>query len=259
MAEQKEKQWAKVPAEAIEDRRLSPTEFRVLVTLLSFADGSTGWTWRPMARLEIAERCGVSVQNISRATAALARYGWVVKLGNGGYSRPSKYRIVNPFTTRPESGQVNGDTRPESDTTTRPESGQVNGDTRPESDTTTRPESGRGRYQITSQIKPDATTKLAAPAPDPEPIAPEPVCFDGVRWTVDNSVYDRWIAAYTNGRTAQDTEDWIEQELAKASAWLQANPSKRKKNYLRFLTGWLTRASDSMRSRAYPQPRRPYH
>jgi DNA-binding MarR family transcriptional regulator len=106
----------------------------------------------------------------------------------------------------------------------------------------------------------DATTTVAAPAPSPEPIAPDPVTFDGVKWTVDNAVYDQWIAAYTNGRTALDTEDWIEQELAKAAIWLQANPRKRKKNYLRFLTGWLTRAADSMRQRAYPQqPRRPYH
>ena len=109
----------------------------------------------------------------------------------------------------------------------------------------------------------DATTKVAAPDPVPEqpdPIAPDPVSFDGVGWKVDDAVFDQWIAAYANGRTANDTEDWIEAELAKASVWLQANPRKRKKHYLRFLTGWLTRASDSMRQRAYPQQqRRPYH
>jgi DNA-binding MarR family transcriptional regulator len=115
-------------------------------------------------------------------------------------------------------------------------------------------------YKEEPTIEPtDATTKVAAPALEPEPIAPEPVRFDGVRWVVDDAVYDQWIAAYTSGRTASDTEDWIEQELAKAGVWLQSNPRKRKKNYLRFLTGWLTRASDSMRSRAYPQQRRPYH
>lgn len=101
----------------------------------------------------------------------------------------------------------------------------------------------------------DATTKVAAPVP----IAPEPVDYDGVKWVIDNAVYDQWIAAYSTGRTALDTEDWIEAELAKASVWLQANPRKRKKNYLRFLTGWLTRASDSMRQRTYPKQRRPYH
>lgn len=108
----------------------------------------------------------------------------------------------------------------------------------------------------------DATSKLAAPAPhpEPEPIVPAPVTWDGVRFTVDDAVYDQWVAAYANGRTANDTEDWIEAELAKASMWLQSNPRKRKKNLLRFLTGWLTRSADSMRQRTYPQqPRRPYH
>lgn len=105
----------------------------------------------------------------------------------------------------------------------------------------------------------DATTKVAAPASDPEHIAPDPVSFDGVSWKVDDAVFDSWIKAYQNGRTHQDTEDWIESELAKASVWLQANPRKRKKNYLRFLTGWLTRAADSMRSRSTAYQLRPYH
>lgn len=104
----------------------------------------------------------------------------------------------------------------------------------------------------------DATTTVAAPAPDPEPIAPEPVRFDGVRWSIDNAVFDGWLIAYQNGRTHQDTEDWIEAELAKAALWLQANPRKRKKNYLRFLGGWLTRASTATPYRKQQQPR-PYH
>jgi hypothetical protein len=36
----------------------------------------------------------------------------------------------------------------------------------------------------------------------------------------------------------------IEVELAKAAAWLQANPAKRKKNYQRFLVNWLGRAQE---------------
>lgn len=102
--------------------------------------------------------------------------------------------------------------------------------------------------------------EVDAPVTHPEQIVDDPVRFDGVRFAVDDAVYDQWIAAYANGRTATDTEDWIESELARASVWLQANPRKRKKNYLRFMTGWLTRAADSMRQRSYPQQaRRPYH
>lgn len=36
----------------------------------------------------------------------------------------------------------------------------------------------------------------------------------------------------------------IDGELAKAAAWLIANPKNRKSNYARFLTNWLTRAQD---------------
>lgn len=103
--------------------------------------------------------------------------------------------------------------------------------------------------------------QVAAPdsLPRPAPILPDPVTWDGIRFTVDDAVYDQWVAAYSSGRTANDTEDWIEAELAKASTWLQANPRKRKKNLLRFITGWLTRSADGMRHRTYPQQRRPYH
>lgn len=100
----------------------------------------------------------------------------------------------------------------------------------------------------------DATSKLAAPAV----IAPETVQFADGRWVVDDAVFDSWVKAYQNGRTFIDTEDWIEAELAKASVWLMANPRKRKKNYLRFITGWLTRASEPKQRHAKPQPR-PYH
>ena len=36
----------------------------------------------------------------------------------------------------------------------------------------------------------------------------------------------------------------IELQLNKAAAWLEANPDKRKKNYKKFLSGWLSRAQE---------------
>jgi hypothetical protein len=102
----------------------------------------------------------------------------------------------------------------------------------------------------------DATSKLAAPAQ----IVAEPVAWTGTGWVIDDAVFDQWLSAYANGRSHLDAEDWIESELAKANLWLNANPRRRKKNLLRFLTGWLTRASESMNKPRYPQPqRRPYH
>ncbi|WP_024905459.1 YdaU family protein [Robbsia andropogonis] len=39
----------------------------------------------------------------------------------------------------------------------------------------------------------------------------------------------------------------LDAELAKAAAWLMANPKNKKSNYARFLTNWLSRAQDSAR------------
>lgn len=80
-------------------------------------------------------------------------------------------------------------------------------------------------------------------AVEPEQIVAEAVQFTGDRFIVDDAVVDAWIVAYQNGRTNEVTEDWITAEVTKAALWLQANPRKRKKNYLKFLSGWLTRAS----------------
>ncbi|MCI2809370.1 hypothetical protein [Eoetvoesiella caeni] len=39
----------------------------------------------------------------------------------------------------------------------------------------------------------------------------------------------------------------LDAELAKAAAWILANPKNKKSNYARFLTNWLSRAQDSAR------------
>lgn len=98
----------------------------------------------------------------------------------------------------------------------------------------------------------DATTKVAAPVL----IVEDPVRIIDGRWVIDDAVVDRWVTAYQAGRTNEQTEDWIEAELAKAAIWLEANPRKRKKNLLRFLSGWLTRASQPIPRRiTRPAPR----
>ena len=58
-------------------------------------------------------------------------------------------------------------------------------------------------------------------------------CFQNI----DSEQKSLWQKAYpaTN----------IEIELAKAVAWLKANPTKTKSNYNKFLTSWLSRSQDS--------------
>jgi len=62
------------------------------------------------------------------------------------------------------------------------------------------------------------------------------VAFSAGAWTVPDSLRSTWESAYP----AVD----IDGELAKASAWLLANPKNAKSNYARFLNSWLTRAQD---------------
>lgn len=98
----------------------------------------------------------------------------------------------------------------------------------------------------------------------PAPIVADPVQFTGVGtgWIVDDATMDTWVRAYQNGRTLQDTEDWIEAELAKAKNWLFTDKGKRKrarmKDWLAFMSNWLTRETRPYPYRKQQQPR-PYH
>jgi len=86
----------------------------------------------------------------------------------------------------------------------------------------------------------------AAPVPTSEPAKPsrsraKPA---SVSWTAE--------AGWT-GITAGDRQEWasaypgavLDQELAKATAWLKANPSRAgRRNWRRFIVGWLQRCQD---------------
>lgn len=229
---------------------LAPAMKLVLLKLADRADDD-GKCWPGMD--VVAEACGVSERSVMRYIQQFEQMGLVRidrRKGEDGRQKTNIYWLNLDWNVDWKPGDK---LSPGND-----EPGDTDGQNRV---TTVSPEIRLKPYLETTIETTDTTTKVAAPVsdPEPEPIVQDAVAWDGVRWFVDNAVYDQWLAAYGNGRTAHDTEDWIEAELAKASVWLQANPRKRKKNYLRFITGWLTRAADSMRQRAYPQQRRPYH
>jgi hypothetical protein len=56
------------------------------------------------------------------------------------------------------------------------------------------------------------------------------------QWFVPELLKAQWVKAYPAAN--------VDGELAKAAAWLLANPKNAKSNYARFLTNWLTRAQD---------------
>jgi hypothetical protein len=90
--------FAMVPLAAIADNRLSKMQLRVLAVICSFRDRDDD-TVR-VRRSKIIERCGGSykAEVISRVTTQLVKLGWIEKVGNGGFSRPSEYRILIPET-----------------------------------------------------------------------------------------------------------------------------------------------------------------
>lgn len=77
------------------DRRLTFEQMRVLCGLYSFC-GSERTCWP--SRQAIAERTGVHPANVSTATTALERLGWLTKSGNGGKSRATRYLLHVPDT-----------------------------------------------------------------------------------------------------------------------------------------------------------------
>ena len=68
---------------------------------------------------------------------------------------------------------------------------------------------------------------------------------------VSEKVQRAWIATY-HGDLA-----WIRSELNKAYAWVEANPRRKKKDYGRFLTNWLSTASKGYSNRPPQKPRAP--
>jgi hypothetical protein len=83
--------FAQVPIQVIQDKRLTFEQMRVLIALFSFGnkDGGTVWPKRSL----ISERTGIHPSNISAATSALVRLGWLEKVGRGGFSKSTRYKI----------------------------------------------------------------------------------------------------------------------------------------------------------------------
>mgnify|MGYP001073622348 CR=1 FL=1 len=88
--------FAIVPVEVMMDNRLTLETMRVLVTLFSFRNKTTGLIFPH--REALSERCGMHPSNISAATTKLVELGWLKKEGAGGYGKATNYTIVIPET-----------------------------------------------------------------------------------------------------------------------------------------------------------------
>ena len=109
-------------------------------------------------------------------------------------------------------------------------------------------EEGGDLLELLGEDDPDTEPEPAPdPSPEPDPI-PEPA--QGKKQTQsiaydDESISfigidERQMAVWQEAYPAID----VPGEIARAAAWLRANPKNRKSNYARFLTNWLSRAQD---------------
>ena len=84
-----------VPNEVWADGRLTLGQLRVLGALYSYACCST--TVCP-TRAQLAQCCGVHPANITRATNALEKLGWIRKSAGRGRGKRSRYTLLTPKT-----------------------------------------------------------------------------------------------------------------------------------------------------------------
>jgi hypothetical protein len=105
-------------------------------------------------------------------------------------------------------------------------------------------DAGESLQDSTRQDRREEEEIPAAPVPTSKPKPVRSPAKPAVSWSAD----DAW-----QGITDADRSEWatafpgaaIDQELAKATAWLRANPKRcGKRNWRRFLVGWLQRCQD---------------
>jgi hypothetical protein len=230
-----------VPIEVWQDGRLTKEQIRVLGALLSFRAKNTDWVWP--GRDAIAERCGMHIVNISQATRALVRLGWLVKEGDGAHSKSCQYRVTVPDVGVPTPPLAESATPPLVESATPPLA---------ESATPPLAESARGKEETTEH-----TTALSAQA----------VVFDSQtgKFQIMQVCVEEWIEAYRRcidpaHWSEERTEDWIRAELAKARLWLSdpAHPRRphQYRNWRRFIEGWLSRSSERMNTPPATRQRR---
>jgi len=83
-----------VPIDVARDKRLTLEQTRVLIALFSFRNRVTDTVWP--SRVAISERTGMHISNISQATSALVELGWISKVGEGGFSKSTRYTLCAP-------------------------------------------------------------------------------------------------------------------------------------------------------------------
>ena len=82
-----------LPPEILTDERLGLRQMRVLMAIFSWRKSNTNLA--RVSRAMLAERTDYPVDKISAITTSLVKLGWIEKVGNGGKSQWSEYRVLD--------------------------------------------------------------------------------------------------------------------------------------------------------------------
>lgn len=89
--------------DAILGAEVTPSDFRVYVTLLKLADFGTAEIpdrFQPRSLVKLAERCHISLAGTKRSVSHLQRHGWLERhrnltaTGIGGRGHPTRYKLL---------------------------------------------------------------------------------------------------------------------------------------------------------------------
>lgn len=242
-----------------------PTREKFVLLMLANYAGERGEAWPSTLRL--AEDTGMSRSTVIEALRKLEATGAmrVERRMQDGVNLPNIYHLHLGW--RPNDAADGGGSPPAGlpvgpgGVVRQPEGGSPGAGHEPVIEpittTTTRNAGARASDAQAPATPGPAPTPTPAPPAARSPPERQRPSFDfetGAFVDLQCDLFDRWSRAYP----ALD----VVAEVNRAAAWLYANPSNRKSDYVRFLTNWLARAQDrAPRSRtsgapAHEPPRR---
>lgn len=215
-------QFVKIPSTILSSRSLT-LGAKLVYAYLRDRQGGNGHAW-PSLRT-IASACGMSASTVHESVVRLEQAGLLQTNrppGNPASGR-NQYSVQNPSARRSESERSENTALGSECARHRKPSAE-------------RSEFGTDSDSF-NQTQPDSVLSRPIAARSSRPNA-------AVLWGADSG----W-----SGITEQDRAAWasaypavdVEQELARATVWLRANPAKAcKRNYRRFLANWFSRTQD---------------
>ena len=209
-----------------------PIQGNEKLVLLALADRANddGECWPGYASL--ADKCSMSERNVMRIVAKLKECGLLTieqrKNPDNGRQITNVYTLN--FSYKPGDKLSPGHDEKPGDKSDKVRVTPVSPNT--SGKTTTSGLEVTTLRSVTS--KPPAATSKKTPEESETAI-----CFNPEKQQFTNispEQYAKWDDAYKRID--------VDAEIEKAELWLVANPRKRKQNYLRFINGWLSRASE---------------